>query len=133
MTKQVRIENADCGKKAIVVEKWATASKPFEPDRRVDVTFLRNPADLFSSHVWDTQYFVVKELETETKMPVPDTMTLTLSKDEAMALKWVLNKVGGHPVRTPRGLVAAINDRLNVEPVSWETLPGKTSLYFGDV
>lgn len=35
----------------------------------------------------------------------PDTLKLTLTGEEASALLWVLNKVGGDPAATPRGLI----------------------------
>jgi len=58
---------------------------------------------------------------------------LKLTTDEAMALKWVLGKVGGDPDNTPRKHIDSIDaalGKIGIEPIDWPTSDG-SALYFG--
>ncbi len=56
MTKNVRIENADNSKYAVVVEIWDQATQTCLESRR-----LENPTDLATVAIWDGRYLVVRE------------------------------------------------------------------------
>lgn len=60
---------------------------------------------------------------------------LSLSKDEAQALKWVLEKVGGDPDRTPRKHINEIHGalcRARLGNLDWPTSEKFNTLYFGN-
>jgi hypothetical protein len=46
------------------------------------------------------------------EVPVETTVTLTLTGEEAIALKIVLNHIGGNPDTTPRGHIESIHNAL---------------------
>ena len=62
------------------------------------------------------------KIEVHPVTKVPNEYILTLSEDEAQALKLVLDNVGGDPETTPRGRIDSIYESLSaakVHCVSW--------------
>lgn len=73
---------------------------------------------------------------TSTSETVIESVTLTLTGDEAVALATVLGSVGGHPDKSPRGLINGISSALASQGVyskgSSQFSPGATAIYFKD-
>lgn len=62
-----------------------------------------------------------------------DTVNLSMSREEAEALMWVLEKVGGDPVQTPRGKIEELYIALgkaNIKTLQWPAEGPYGSLYF---
>ena len=64
MTKMVRIENADLGSKALVIETWQPGING-EPDTRLTTTPLEQPTAMAIAYIYGGIYLVIKELETD--------------------------------------------------------------------
>ena len=60
MTKMVRIENADLGSKALVIETWKPGING-EPDTLLTTTPLEQPTAMASAYIYDNIYLVIKE------------------------------------------------------------------------
>lgn len=62
-----------------------------------------------------------------------DLINLAMTKDEAEALQWVLEKVGGDPLCTPRKHIEEIYNALylaKVKTLDWPAQEKCSSLYF---
>lgn len=59
MTKNIRIENADCSKYKVVVEVWDTVMGDIPV--LVETKQLSNPTDMLNISIWGSRYLVVRE------------------------------------------------------------------------
>ena len=63
MTKMVRIENADLGSKALIIEAWKPGTSG-EPDTLLTATPLEQPTAMAIAYIYDNIYLVIRELKT---------------------------------------------------------------------
>lgn len=70
-----------------------------------------------------------------TKVPQDYEVTLTLSRKEAETLRFILSRIGGHPLRTPRGFISAIADAMDeagVMNIDLRVLCGAERIHFAE-